>query len=169
MIITWPKVSLATSIPLNKFIPKVKIRFLNITIIVGPQCISPKEMRSSPIRISINYTSNDLIVSRIKSGKSTKNVITPNEHSHSKYPRPMSRVTPTYRNKNPKTTFLKKTMSNTTLRKSKRPSIMIDIPTKVAMFCRLSIIPNLKKIQVLISRPKAPKKLLKSRTSKTLR
>jgi hypothetical protein len=112
------------------------------------------------ILISINFISNAHTASRKKSEKSTKK-ITANGHNLDKYPRPTSRVILTFNNKNPKIAFPRKTTFNITLLKFKRPSITIVTPMKVATFCRLSTIPDLKKKQVLISHPKAPKKLLK--------
>ena len=112
------------------------------------------------ILISINFISNARTALKKKSEKSTKK-ITANGHNLNKYPRLTSRVIPTFNNKNPKIAFRRKITLNIILLKSKRPSITIVTPMKVAMFCHLSTIPNPKKKPVLISRPKALKKLLK--------
>jgi hypothetical protein len=167
VIITWPRVSLGTSIPRISFIPKAKTKFHKATITEGPRCTNRKEKKLSHTLISTEFTNSVRTVSNKKSEKLTKNVT--NTQSPNKCPRRTLKATRTSHNRRPKTTSPKKTTSNTTRQKSKRHSTTTVTRIKQAMCCRRNTTPSPRRTRVLICRLKVQRKSLKSRMSRTLR
>ena len=164
-IISWPRVSLVTSIRRISFIPKAKTKFHKATITEGRRCMNLKEKKLSHTLISTNFTNSVRTVSNKKSEKLTKNVR--NTQSPNKCPRRTLKAIRTSHNRRPKTTSQKKTTSNTTRPKSKRHSTTVT-HIKQAMYCRRNTTPSPRRTRVLICLPKVQRKSLKSKMSRTL-